>query len=210
MAGTITLLEVQKRNKERVNVFLDGEYAFPVTIMVAAELKKGQFLSDAEIEQFKQQDQRNKAYNHAIFYLGFRARSRAEIETYLRDKKYSAEVIGDTINRLNQEGYLNDKEFAQTWVQEREQFKPRSGRALRYELRQKGVNDAVIEEVLAGLDEDSLAWQAIESKIRQWRRLEEADFKKKALGFLSRRGFSYDIARQTVDRAWSELNEEPE
>lgn len=205
MAGTITLLEVQKGNKERVNVYLDGEYAFAVTLTVAAGLKKGQFLSDADIEQFKQQDERDKAYNHAIFYLGFRARSRTEIETYLRGKKYSAQLISDTIDRLSQEGYLNDEEFAQAWIREREQLKPRSSRALRYELKQKGVNDSVIEEALAGLDEDDLAWQAIETKIGQWRRLEEADFKKKALAFLSRRGFSYDTARQAVKRAWAKL-----
>ena len=210
MAGTITLLEVQKKNKERVNVYLDGQYAFPVTLTAAAGLKKGQFLSDADIEQFKQRDERDKAYNHAIFYLGFRARSRTELESYLHGKKYLVEVIRVTVDRLNEEGYLNDEEFARAWVREREQFKPRSGRALRYELNQKGVSDSVIEEVLADLDEDNLAWQALENKVRQWRHLEEEDFKKKALGFLSRRGFNYEVARQAVERAWANLNEEPE
>ena len=207
MAGTITTLEVQKRNKERVNVYLDGRYAFAVTLVAAASLRKGQTLSDEEIEQLKGQDQRDKAYNHAIFFLGFRSRSQAEIEDYLRGKKYSPEVIAETVDRLIQEEYLSDESFARTWVAERERFRPRSRKALRYELRQKGVSDTVIENVLADLDEDELAWRAIEGKLRQWQHLEQEDFNKKALGFLSRRGFNYEIARQAVDRAWESIHE---
>jgi len=208
MAGTITTLEVQKRNKERVNVYLDGQYAFGVTLVVAANLRKGQHLSDEEIDQLKSQDTRDKAYNHAIFFLGFRSRSQVEIENYLRGKKYSPEVITETVDRLIWEEYLSDESFARTWVAERERFRPRSRKALRYELRQKGVSDKVIENVLADLDEDELAWQAIEGKLRQWQHLDQADFNKKVLGFLSRRGFNYEIARQAVDRGWELIQNE--
>jgi regulatory protein len=205
MAGTITALEIQKKNKERVNVYLDEEYAFAVTVMVAAELRKGQHLSDSEIARLKDQDERNKAYHRALFYLGFRARSRTEIEKYLRGKGYPAEVIYETIERLARENYLDDRAFAEAWVGEREQFKPKSGKALRYELRQKGVDEAAIETALSDLDEDDLAWRALEGKLRQWRQLDEADFKKKALAFLGRRGFNYHVARDAVERGWRSL-----
>lgn len=206
MAGTITALEVQKRNKERVNVYLDGRYAFAVTMIVAAGLKKGQFLSDDEIEQLKKQDEGNKAYNHAIYFLGFRSRSQSEIADYLRGKKYPPEVITETMDRLVREEYLSDESFARMWVADRERFRPRSRRALRYELRQKGVSDDVIENVLADIDEDELAWRAIEAKLRQWKHLDEPHFKKKALGFLSRRGFNYEVARQAVERALESID----
>jgi len=206
MAGTITALQVQKRNKERVNVYIDGQYALAVTMHVAAGLRKDQFLSDAEIEQLKQQDARDKAYHRAIYYLGFRARSRAEIEKYLRDKDYSPDVIGETIERLAKENYLDDQEFARAWVADRQRFKPRSRRALRYELRQKGVANADIEQALVDLPEEDMAHQALAKKIRQWQRLPEADFKKKAMGYLSRRGFSYAVARQTTEQAWDSLD----
>ena len=100
MAGTITTLEVQKRNKERVNVHLDGQYAFAVTLWAAATLRKGQYLSDEEVAQLKRQDERDKAYNHAIYFLGFRSRSKVEIEKYLQGKKYSPETIAETVARL--------------------------------------------------------------------------------------------------------------
>ena len=203
MAGTITSLQIQKNNKERVNVYLDEEYAFPVTILVAATLKKGQFLSDAEIAQLNQQDERDKAYNQALNYLGFRARSRVEVERYLRNKKYSPEAINDTLQRLAEGQFLDDTAFAQAWVEDRERFKPRSRQALQYELRQKGVEAEAIEEALEDIDEDELAWRAVESKLRQWQQLLEPDFKKKAMGFLSRRGFGYEVAQETTARAWA-------
>ncbi len=207
MAGKVTALQIQKRNKERVNVYLDDEYAFPVTILAATGLRKGQFLSDEEIDQLKNQDERNKAFNHAVFFLGFRARSQVEIEKYLREKKYSGQVIADTIERLSQHNYLNDEDFAQAWVADRQRFKPRSRRALQYELRQKGVGDDDIEAALADLDEDEMARQALAPKLRQWQHLPEPDFRKKAVGFLSRRGFSYEVTRQAVDQAQEALQD---
>jgi regulatory protein len=207
MTGTITALQVQKRNKERVNVYLDGEYALAVTIFVASGLKKGQLLSDADIEQLESQDERNRAYNHAVFFLGFRARSQTEVEKYLRGKKYLPEVITATIERLLEAGYLNDEDFARTWVADRRRFRPRGRRALQYELRQKGLSDDDIEGALADLDEDDLARQALTSKLQQWQKFSEPDFKKKAMGHLSRRGFDYEVTRRAVAQAWASLEE---
>jgi len=206
MAGTITSLQIQKNNKERVNVYLDEEYAFAVTILVAATLKKGQFLSDEEITRLKQQDDRDKAYNQALRFLGFRARSQTEIERYLRGKNYSPETIDQTLKRLAEGQYLDDSAFAQAWVEDRGRFKPRSRQALQYELRQKGVDPEAIEEALGDIDEDDLAWRALEGKLRQWQQLPELDFKKKAMGFLSRRGFGYEVAQETAERAWAVIS----
>ncbi len=208
MAGTISGLKIQKKNKERVNVFLDGDYAFPVTLTVAATLKRGQFLSDSEIETLKEQDDRNKAYNHAVYFLGFRVRSQVEMESYLRDKGYSYETRVETIEKLLQYGYLDDAEFARAFVADRQRFRPRSRRALGYELRQKGLSEADIEAALTDVDEDALAYRALTSKIRQWQHLAEPDFRKKAFAFLNRRGFNYEITSQAVERVWNEIEAE--
>jgi regulatory protein len=204
MAGVITALKIQKKNKERVNVFVDQEFVTGVTVMVAAGLRTGQFLSDAEIDQLKHGDERNKAYDRAIQFLSFRARSRAEVTRYLRDKDYPDEVIDQTINRLLEQNYLNDEEFVRHWLQNREQFRPRGQQALRYELRQKGISDQIINTMLADVDEDELAWAAVEPKLARWRQLPEQEFKKKLVAFLSRRGFSYAIANDIFYRAWQE------
>lgn len=205
MAGTITALKIQKRDKERVNVFIDDEFAFGVTLTVAMGLRQGQALSDVEIETLKQGDERDKAYHRAVRLLGRRPRSQAETTRYLRDKGYPDEVIVDTLNRLVEQQYLDDKAFVQFWVENRERFKPRGERALRYELRQKGIADDLIEAALGDVDEAVSAWAAVEPKLNRWRNLAAADLKKKVVGFLNRRGFGYEIANQTFRRVCDEL-----
>jgi regulatory protein len=206
MAGKITALKIQKNNKERVNVFIDEVYTLAVTVMVAATLKKGQYLSDTDIEQLKNEDERHKAYQRALHFLSFRARSRAEMERYLQDKGYSPEIVTEIIERLQRERYLDDKAFAEMWLENRERFRPRSQRALRYELRQKGIDEAVIDAVLVDVDEDELAWAAVEPKLNGWKNLPEEDLKKKLMGFLGRRGFNYEIARSVFEQAWQILH----
>jgi len=205
MAGTITAIKIQKRNKERVNVYVDDQYAFAVTALVGATLKKGQYLSEADVERFTSQDERHKAYDQALRYLSFRARSRREVERHLGEKGYSPEVVTATVERLLDEGYLDDEAFARFWLENRERFRPRSQRALRYELRQKGIAAELIDSLLTDLDEDELAWAAVEGKVIQWQNLDEEEFKKKVLGFLNRRGFNYEVAYRMFDRAWSQV-----
>ena len=76
---------------------------------------------------------------------------------------------------------------------------------MRYELRQKGLAAELIDSLLAELNEDELAWAAVERKLYQWQNLGEEDFRKKILGFLSRRGFKYEVAHRVFDRAWSQV-----
>jgi regulatory protein len=203
MTKTITSLEIQKRNKERVNVFLDGEFGFALNLFAAAGLKKGQELSGAEIEQLQQDDERQVAYQRALGFLSHRPRSRAEIERYLREKGYEAPLIEQTVQRLQETKVLDDEEFARFWRESREQFRPRSSRALRYELRQKGIDKAVIDEAVAAVDDDAAAWAAVEPKLARWQELEQVEFAKKVMGFLARRGFAHDVARRAYNHAWA-------
>ncbi|GAB4444335.1 MAG: RecX family transcriptional regulator [Anaerolineae bacterium] len=207
MAGTITKLEIQKKNKERVNVYVDDSFALAVSLNVALGLKKGQFLGDAEIEQLRRQDERHKAYDRALFYLGFRARSRAEMERYLRGKEFLPETIEATLTRLAAEGYLDDAAFAQSWTGSRQRTRPKSRRALRHELRQKGVDREAIEAALADMDEAEAAAAALGAKLRQWQHLDEETYTKKAMGFLSRRGFSYSVARAAVEAGRRQIDD---
>ncbi len=206
MAGIITALKIQKRNKERVNVYLDDEYTLAVTAVVATGLKKGQYLTDSQIEKLKSQDERAKAYNRALRFLGYRARSQREIERYLEDKGYSPGAVTATVERLLGERYLDDEAFARAWLEDRKRFRPRGQQALRYELKQKGLGDEIIDAALADLDEMELAWKAVERKLDQWGSLDQTNFKKKLFGFLGRRGFDYEVIYTVFDRAWAFLN----
>jgi regulatory protein len=210
MAGKITSLEVQKKNKERVNVYLDSEFAFGLAVNESLHLKKGQFLTDEEVERLKQKDDLHQAYNRSLYFLGFRARSRKEMERYLHKKGFEPAVVNQTITRLENEKYVDDRAFAVAWVENRQLLKPKSQRALSYELRQKGIDRAVIEDILDVVDEALAAEQALAGRLRNWQSLDEPTFRKKAVGFLSRRGFSYDVVRVTVDQGWEQQMQQQE
>lgn len=208
MAGQVTALKIQARNKNRVNVFLNDEYAFALDLSLALPLKVGQQLSDLDVEELQTRDQNAKAYNSAVRLLAQRPRSQAEIEQRLQSKKHSSLAITYAIERLLSEGYLNDPEFARFWIEDRSRFRPRSARALRYELRQKGLANDVIDEALVELDEEALAWSAVENKLERWRLLDREEFKAKLIGHLARRGFGYQTAMTAYERACRNLEDE--
>lgn len=205
MTRTITALHVQKRNKERVSVFLDGDYAFSLSLNAALGLKRGQVLSQLDIEQLQREDEARRAYHSALRLLGYRQRSRLEIERHLRQKGYEAEAIDAAMARLVANRYVDDEAFARSWLQHRERLRPRGARGLSHELRQKGVERDTINRVLTELDEEASAWAAVASKMERWRGLDQAALRQKVTGFLSRRGFAYDAIRKTYQKAWETL-----
>ncbi len=208
--STITRLQIQKNNKERVNVFLDDDYAFAVALDIAVELRKGQELDAADVARLRDADMLTQAYQRAVRYLGSRPRSQVEIERYLRGKEYDDGVITATVARLLEQGYLDDASFAQYWRENRDRFRPRSAVALRAELRQKGVDRADVDEALDGLDEEAAAWAAVASKLSRWQELPVDEFNQKVTGFLARRGFGYTTIRAVCRRARTEIDEASE
>ena len=206
MAGTITELKFQQRNKERVNIYLDGEYAFGLDAVEAARLHKGQVLSEAEIAELKAQDERNRAFDRAVQFLSYRPRSRVEVERYLRGKSIDEVVRDDVIARLERAKYLDDEAFARFWLENRERFRPRGERALRYELRQKGVSDEIITQVLNDLDDEASAWRAVEGRLSRWASLPGDEFRQKVVGYLSRRGFDYNTISLTLEKVGQVLD----
>ncbi len=207
MSGTISALEIQEHNKERVNVFLDGTFAFGLAVIDAAHLRKGQYLTDSEITALRARDAVEQAYDRAIRFLGQRPRSTGEIRQHLSQKKIDAAVIADVIDRLESQGYVDDLSFARYWVANRQQFRPRGTRALRFELREKGVPMAVIDEVLSGFDSGDAAYQAALDKARRFRGLDRRAFREKLGAFLTRRGFDYATARDAIDRLIHEFED---
>ena len=204
----VTLLERQKKNKERVNVYLDGEFAFGLNIMDAMQLKKGQELDETAIAELKHKDDITKAIDAAANLLSYRPRSTHEIRQKLGKKGYDEFVIETAIERMVNLKYLDDRAFARFWIESRNRGKPRGKRALSYELRNKGVADAIIRELLEDMvDEQSGAYEAAQKRIRRMRGKTEYEFKQKVGAFLQRRGFNYEAVNQALDTIIEELHE---
>jgi regulatory protein len=201
----ITAIEPQQKNPQRVNVYLDGEFAFGLARILAAWLKVGQELSEEKIASLKTEDEREVTYQKALHFLSYRPRSSAEVHQNLTKRGISETLAKETVSRLQSSGLVNDDAFAQAWVENRNAFRPRSKSALRMELRRKGLSDETVQSVLdEHVDEQALAFEAARKYARRLAGLEWPEFRQKLGGFLARRGFSYTTLAPVVSEVWKE------
>jgi regulatory protein len=200
----ITAIKVQKKNPNRVSVDLDGEFAFGLSRIVAAWLHVGQELSEEKVAALQAEDSYEKAYQQALKFLNFRQRSRAEVERNLTDHQVPADLIARVVDRLQENGLLDDSRFAHHWVENRSEFRPRGKSLLRMELRQHGLQDEEIETAIQNIDEAELAYQAGLKQARKLSNLDWNQFRQKMYSFLARRGFNYETISPVVERIWHE------
>ena len=201
---TITKLEYQKKNPGRINVYLNGEFAFGISRAAAPWLEEGNQLSKQQINELQSRDQLEKAYQRAINYLSYRSRSEKEVRQNLLKHQVEEETIDQVLEKLRQNSLVGDREFAQEWVENRSKFKPRGRIALSTELFQKGISQGIVNEVLEDLDEHDLALRFAQQKLPKIQHLDESAFQKKLSGLLSRRGFSYGVSKEIISTLMTE------
>ncbi len=206
----VTALRLQGRNKSRVNVYLDGKFAFGVAKMVAARLALGQELDEAAIARLRGLDDVEQAYERALKFLAPRPRSEAEVRRRLRQRQIPDAIVDQVVDRLRQASLLNDEEFANFWVENRVTFRPRSKRVLRAELKQKGVGDDQVRQALAASDDSAAAYALAAPRARRLAGLEYQEFRRKLGDYLARRGFDYDTIGPVVERVWQETQTPPD
>jgi regulatory protein len=206
----ITAIEPQARHPQRRNVFVDGEFALGMDAeaVLASDLFVGRELSTDELSQLRRAGEEQHAYERALRLLTYRPRSRAEIRRRLQAQQTSPETIARVLERLEAQGLLNDAEFARYWVENREQFHPRSGQALRQELRRHGVDADIVAEAISDENDAEQAILVGRKKVSSLRKADFATFRTKLGQFLQRRGFSYDVIREVVRTLWAETGQE--
>jgi regulatory protein len=205
----ITAIEPQKK-RDRVNIHLDGEFAFGLARITAAWLKTGDMLSDEKIAKLQADDARERAYQQAMLFLSYRARSEKEIRQNLNKHEIPVDVVEETIQRLREEGIANDDKFARIWVENRNIFRPRSRRVLTMELRQKGLQEDAVQAAVSQVDDDALAYESAIKRANRFKSLEWGDFRRKLSEYLARRGFSYSVIAPAVTRVWNEMHADQE
>ena len=144
-------------------------------------------------------------YLHLSYrYLSIRNRSVKEMREYLAKKNAAPEIIEKIINSLKEKKFLNDENFARLWIVNRARLKPKGKLLLKIELRQKGITDELIKKVLDEVQEEipDELFQAKELIAKRMERVEglpRQEIYQKVGGFLSRRGFSWDITKKAID-----------
>ncbi len=151
--GRITAIEPQARHANRFNLYIDDQFVLGLSALLSSRLRVGQTLTDDELKQLEQQEAFETAHEKALRFIEPRPRSTSEVKRHLVKKQIAADVADHVIIRLIEAGLLDDTAFAKYWVESREQFKPRAARALRFELKQKGLSNAEITEAVGDVDE---------------------------------------------------------
>jgi regulatory protein len=201
MAGTITALKAQGRSKDRVNVHLNGEFAFGLALIHALWLKIGQYLSDDDIVALQEADTLEKAKTRALGLIAYRPRSVQEVERRLQRAGVDEKTIGEVVVNLKESGLLDDASFGKAWVESRLEASPRSKRMIAWELRQKGVSEAKIDSSLQDVKDDETAYQLA---LKRWSRVvtlpTKGERQRKLGEYLARHGYSYDTIQDVITR----------
>jgi len=194
------------RGRQRVNVFLDGKFAFSLEAEVAIKegLQVGQELSSSQIEALAKSDHLHRCLNAAVHYLSYRPRSESEIRERLQRRGFANDSIEAVIAKLKEQGLVSDIAFAQFWKDNRESFSPRSRWLTKLELRQKGVASNIINQVVDEVDDADNAYRAALSKARSLPLSDYEGFRRRLSEYLKRRGFDYGVINNTVERIWQE------
>jgi regulatory protein len=205
-AGTITRLEPQTHNEDRVSVFLDGEFAFGVHEDVAAKhgLREGRTLSRDERRRVEADEAYVEAKQRALTYLAHKPRTEEEVRRKLRQEDVGRSIIEDVVERLYALGYLDDEGYARDYVRNRFSSKKYGPVRIRRELVERGVDRAVaghaVDEFFAEHDVMSAAREHAE---KRWARLADEDDprrrKQKFYRYLRRRGFTSDTIYTLLD-----------
>lgn len=203
----VTDIRPQKKRQDRVNVFIDGRYAFALDRLSAheARLEVGEQISDKRLNELMEKAGLDSAMSVALRYLTARPRSERELRDRLRQRKVGEMVIDRTVEQLRARGLLDDFTFAQYWVDQRVTFRPRSRRMLEIELRRKGVDGTAIEDATLDMDDEAEAYRAAQRRARSLPTDDFDAFFKKLVDHLRRRGFGYATASKTARGLWSEL-----
>jgi regulatory protein len=211
----ITALEPQVNNPDRINLFVDGRFFMGVNAVVVLQmgLRLEQELSPEQLDQLQSEEVEQRAVDRALNFLSYRPRSREEVRRYLRRKETPPEIIETALARLDRLDFVNDRTFAGFWIESREHFSPRGARALKNELRMKGVERDVVDELVNDEQDEERALRAGRKKaitLVKASNIDYATFRNRLGSFLQRRGFDYQIVTKTVRELWKELKEEPE
>jgi len=202
MSRIITKIEPQKKNPRRRSVFIDGKFAFGLDEEVVSKLRleKGESLTEKRIGEISAGKSENEAKEAALRFLSFRRRTEKEIKNKLREKGFDDKVIRSTIEKLKSYDLVNDYEFATAWIKERLAYKPRGKRLLRQELWKKGIQKDVIDRAIEELcrDESQSALEVLRKAQRRYRNLEPKVARRRMMGLLTRRGFSYETVKEAL------------
>ena len=196
----ITAITSQTKNKDRVNIFLDGEYSFSVSLdtVLNYHLKSGEELTEKEIEEITTVSDKEKALNKGLTYVSKTLKTKKQVKTYLFSKGYSPQTVDYVINKLIEFGFINDIEYAKRYMET--YSKTQGKRLIDYNLMTKGVKKTDIAEASEGIEISSKENAAAIAEKRLKNKELNRETIAKTYRYLIGRGFSYEDAEYAISK----------
>ncbi len=218
MSRVITKISRQKRNQERYNIYLNEEYAFSVdeAILIQYGLTKGKTMDDLTVDEIAFDDEIQRAFNRALSFLSYQMRSEYEVHQKLKDQEFGEAVIQEALQKLKKLGFLNDESYSKALVATKKKTAKKGPRAIQRDLEKKGIDKKLQKQVLTEFSEDEqveIALQLAEKTVRNEHRKTPSQIKQKIQEMLIRKGYSFEIVEQVLDKIelskdedeWTEL-----
>jgi regulatory protein len=201
----ITNVEVQKKNKNRVNVYIDEEFAFScdVEIVYKYGIKKNNEVNAKQLMEIMEEENFVKCKNSALRIIERTYKTEKEITDKLREKGYDEKSINRTIDFMEEYNLLNDKKYADMYIKDK--IKVQGINKIKYNLLRKGVCEEVIRDKITNIskdDEKEGALKLAQKKYNQIINREQDKYKvsQKLYRFLVSKGYDYDCINEVIKK----------
>lgn len=201
----VTKIETQKRNKEKVNIYVDNKYLFSLTLngLLASHLKEGSEITDSQIEELKIEDEPKLAFQHALNIISYSMKTEFELVKKLREKEFSEPAIEQAVQKLKGYKYIDDDIYVTMYIKTKAIPNNWGEQKIISKLLQKGVDINLIKqkiEELYSYDEKKNAITKVAEKYVEKLPIDEDILKKKQklYRYLAGKGYSYELISFTV------------
>ena len=196
----ITKIEIQKRNKEKANIHIDGKYAFSLTVngLLECGLKEGSEISIDDIEKIRGEDEPSLAVMQALNTISHSMKTEKELRQKLKDKKFSDAAIEHAIQKVKNYGYIDDSSYVVSYIQSKAMPNGWGEQKIISMLLKKGIDMQLVKDKIAECySEEDMEDNAMNVAKKYYAKLKGEDSRKnkqKLYGHLISKGFKYDIA----------------
>lgn len=203
----VTGYEDQKKNKDRISIFVDGKYSFSLSAdgFLKFKIHKGLELTLDEIEEMKQTDEGNAAFSKLLFIIQYGMKTEKEIRDKLASKGFSEEASDFAIRKGHEYGYVNDINYVEAYIRSRAVPAKWGEQKIISNLHKRGIPvDLAKKKINEAYTEDTRLQNAMELTRKKLQSLGDIDLVKKRqklYNFLAGRGFSYEVIKKTVEEA---------
>ena len=201
----ITKIEEGKRNKERVNIYIDNEYAFSVSkeILYKENLKVDDTVNIEDLREIVKKDNYIKCKNSALRIVERSYKSERELKDKLLLKGYDKDSIEKTMEFLKEYNFLSDNNYTKMYVKDKSKFQGKN--RIKFDLYRKGIDEEIIQEELSSIDEEDereVAYNLVLKKYNVISKRESDKYKlsQKLYRYIVSKGYSYDIASYAIKK----------